>query len=102
MSTCELIMLDRDTCGMPAQKCPECPRFFCSTCINEHKKTHAPPPPPEPKKVEVSLWICKSCRAVTGYNWGGTCPVTECGAKIEPLKGALRADGTILFYTEGP
>ena len=98
METCELIMLDRDTCGMPAQKCPECPRFFCSICINEHKKVHQPPPPPEPKKVEVKLGMCRVCEIVGGYVNGRGC--SACGSETDPLKGALKSDGTILFYTE--
>jgi len=98
--TCELIMLGRDTCGMPAAPCQKCGKTFCPACFPEHNKVHAPPPAPEPRKIEVGLWICKSCRAVTGYNFGGMCPVTECGAMIEKLRAALNPDGTILFYTE--
>jgi hypothetical protein len=99
METCELIMLDRDTCGMPAQKCPECPRFFCSTCINEHKKTHAPPPPPEPKKLEVHLGICKICELVGAYANGRGC--SGCGGETEQLKAALSSNG-IVFFREEP
>lgn len=101
MQTCQLIMLDRDTCGEPGSPCPLCNKAYCPQCFLEHAKVHAPPPSPEPKKTEVTLWICKSCRAVTGWNYGGLCAVTDCGAKVEQLKAALKSDGTILFYTEG-
>lgn len=44
--TCELIMLNRDTCGMPADACPYCsrPHYFCPQCLPEHNKIHQPPP----------------------------------------------------------
>ena len=94
---CELIMLDRDTCGQPAEKCPQCEKFFCPACINEHSKVHQPPPV-EPKKLEVLLGICKVCEIVAAYAKGRGC--SGCGSETEPLKAALKSDGTILFYTE--
>jgi hypothetical protein len=97
--TCELIMLDRDTCGEPAEKCPQCEKAFCSICINEHLKVHRPTPV-EPKKIEVNLGICKICELVGAYANGRGC--SACGSETEPLKAALKPDGTILFYTEGP
>lgn len=41
---CELIMLDRDTCGLPGEQCPYCsrPHYFCSQCFPEHNKIHQP------------------------------------------------------------
>lgn len=96
--TCELIMLDRDTCGEPAEKCPECPKFFCKQCIREHQKVHQPPPSPEPRKIEVNLGICKICELIGAYAKSRGC--SACGSETEPLKAALKVDGTILFYTE--
>lgn len=52
---CELIMLDRDTCGLPGDQCPYCsrPHYFCPQCLPEHNKIHQPKPTPEQKKVKV-------------------------------------------------
>lgn len=48
---CELIMLDRDTCGLPGEQCPYCsrPHYFCSQCFPEHNKIHKP----KEKKMEL-------------------------------------------------
>lgn len=52
--TCELIMLDRDTCGLPAEACPYCsrPHYFCPQCFPEHNKVHQPKPA-EPQVPDV-------------------------------------------------
>jgi len=41
---CELIMLGRDTCGLPGEQCPYCsrPHYFCRQCFPEHNKIHQP------------------------------------------------------------
>jgi hypothetical protein len=97
MATCELIMLDRDTCGMPAEPCTICRHTYCATCFPEHRKVHQPPRV-EPKKFEVNLAICTACESVRGATVLWTC---SCGAAMEPLKAALKADGrTVVFYTE--
>jgi hypothetical protein len=48
----------------------------------------------------VNLGICKICELVGAYANGRGC--SACGSETEPLKAALKPDGTILFYTEGP
>lgn len=98
MNTCELIMLDRDTCGRPAAPCPLCNRAFCPQCFQEHAKIHEPAPA-EPRKLEVNMAICTRCETVCGATVKRQCP--SCGKDMEPLKAALRADGrAIAFYTE--
>lgn len=97
-NTCELIMLDRDTCGMPATPCTLCSHTYCIQCFPEHNKIHGPKPF-EPKKLEVNLAICIQCRSIfgaTAVSW--RCPV--CRGTGEPLKAALKSDGQTLFYTE--
>lgn len=52
----------------------------------------------EQKKLEVNLGICKICELVMAYVKGRGC--SGCGSETEPLKAAIKSDGTILFYTE--
>lgn len=96
-NTCQLIMLDRDTCGMPAEPCAFCSHTYCPQCFPEHNKIHQPKPV-EPKKIEIPLAMCTHCRMIHGATVLWKCPACFC--TTEPLKAALKSDGTILFYVE--
>lgn len=92
---CELIMLDRDTCGLPGEQCPYCsrPHYFCSQCFPEHYKIHQPksvmPTPPSGYAKLYDLETYPVTLEDGGYDSPFACPnncSVDQGQRLRELK----------------